>query len=101
MRGGFLIVTVAVLAVLGIASSWRSLPNIIRLNRMKTEEKRLRAGMEKERNRLRLEVYRLTNDSLYIESIARKEYGMVRKGEEVFNVPSTDSTGGKKPHGDR
>ena len=45
------------------------------------EEKALNDAI-KEKELLELEIEKLTEDSLYIEEIARKEYGMVKNGED-------------------
>jgi cell division protein FtsB len=95
-KGGLIIVFIAVVVLLGLVSTGRSLLKIYRLDKMKHEERMLRDGLSKQRDRLRLEVYRLSNDSLYIEGIARREYGMIKKGEEVFNISVPDTTNGKK-----
>jgi cell division protein FtsB len=49
--------------------------------------------LAKENLALYHEIERLKNDSAYIENIARKELGMVAKGEVVFKVPNPSSTG--------
>ena len=54
------------------------------------EEKALNDAI-KEKELLELEIEKLTEDSLYIEEIARKEYGMVKNGEEVFRITIPDS----------
>ena len=41
--------------------------------------------------RLKLERDRLLNDPAYIEEIARKEYGMFGKDEEIFQITLPDS----------
>ncbi len=95
-KGGIIILFIAVIAMLGLVSTGRSLLKIYRLDGMKREERSLRDDLSRQRDKLRLEVYRLSNDSLYIEGIARKEYGMIKKGEEVFNITAPDTTNGKK-----
>ena len=62
------------------------------LVRQHTEEQRLEQ-VRQEKERLEGEIERLQSDSLYIEEIARKEYGMVQDGEEVFRLTLPDSTG--------
>ena len=62
------------------------------LIRKHTEEQRLEQVRE-EKERLEAEIGRLEADSLYIEEIARREYGMVRDGEEAFRLTLPDSTG--------
>jgi cell division protein FtsB len=47
--------------------------------------------LEEENQKLREEVIRLQRDKRYIEEIARKELGMVKEGEIIyqFDTPST------------
>jgi cell division protein FtsB len=63
-------------------------------NALMVENERL----AKENLALYHEIDRLKNDSAYIENIARKELGMVAKGEVVFKVrnPSTRSVNPEK-----
>ncbi len=42
------------------------------------------AELEKENHDLQVEVDRLQNDTEYLEEIARKEYGLLRKNERVY-----------------
>jgi cell division protein FtsB len=95
-KGRYILAVIAVLVVFGLVNSGRSLVQIFRLSQMKTEEKKAGADLERKKTRLQLEIYRLMNDSLYIEEIARREYGMVKRGEEVFNSSPPDTTHGKK-----
>ena len=63
---------------------------------MKTEEKALNDDHQK-KEALMKEIERLNTDSTYIEEIARKEYGMIKKGEKVFHITLPDSANkGKK-----
>lgn len=88
------IVLIAALAVvlLGMINSGRSLLKILELTRMKKEEQRARDESILKRDSLQEEVYRLQNDSLYIEEIARREYGMLKEGEETWNITLPDTT---------
>lgn len=45
----------------------------------------------REKEQLETEIERLNDDPLYIEEIARREYGMIREGEEVFRLSLPDS----------
>ena len=49
--------------------------------------------VREEKELLEAEIGRLEADSLYIEEIARREYGMVREGEEAFRLTLPDSAG--------
>jgi cell division protein FtsB len=42
------------------------------------------AELEKENHDLQVEIDRLQNDPEYLEEIARKEYGLLRKNERVY-----------------
>jgi cell division protein FtsB len=75
-----------------MVNSGRSLVQILRLSKMKTEERKAGNELERKKTRLQLEIFRLTSDSLYIEEIARREYGMVKRGEEVFTISPPDTT---------
>ena len=59
------------------------------LTRIKEENQRT----EEENQRLREEVKRLQREKRYIEEIARKELGMVKEGEVIYQFESPD---GKK-----
>ena len=53
----------------------------------KNELKRLRSINENllaDNKQLEEEIYKLKNDPLFIESLARKNYSMVKKGETVY-----------------
>ena len=54
----------------------------------RTELERLQektVELEKENNDLQKEIDRLQNDPEYLEKVARKEYGLLRKNERVFD----------------
>ena len=85
-----------ILAALFVFSFGKGFVQIVRLLvRQHTEEQRLEQVRE-EKEQLEAEIERLEADSLYIEEIARKEYGMVRDGEEVFRLTLPDSTGSRE-----
>ena len=96
-------VIVSVIVIVGVYffyNSCRNITDIMRFVRMKhKEEKVLREALVK-KEALLLERKRLLNDSTYIEEIARREYGMIRKGEEIFKIslPDSEQTGGKDAH---
>ena len=70
--------------------------NIWRLVNMKRQEERLLKEALQKMERLKLERDRLLNDPEYIEEIARKEYGMFGKDEEIFQITLPDSGGNGK-----
>jgi len=41
--------------------------------------------LEKENSELQAKINRLQNDTEYLEEVARKEYGLLRKNERVFD----------------
>ena len=92
----YLFRTILVIAVLYAFFSFsRGMYRIWRLSRIQhTEERALKSSIE-EKKRLESEIERLKTDSLYIEEIAREEYGMKKEGEEVFQItlPDTASEG--------
>jgi len=60
---------------------------VLHLHRLRKELSRLQDDnrkIEVENRRLREEVRRLRNEKRYIEEIARKELGMVKEGEIIY-----------------
>ncbi|WP_457574185.1 FtsB family cell division protein [Desulfolithobacter sp.] len=48
------------------------------------------AALEEQNSRLRQEINRLQRDEDYLEELARKKYGLLKKNEEVFDFsPAT------------
>lgn len=47
--------------------------------------------LEKENHDLQAEIDRLQNDPEYLEEIARKEYGLLRKNERVYDFSNSSS----------
>ncbi|MHB9028633.1 MAG: FtsB family cell division protein [Candidatus Latescibacterota bacterium] len=89
--GRLLVVLIVALALFGVVNSGRSVLKIIQLTRMKNGEKKTRNEALLKREQLREEAARLTADSLYIEEIARREFGMIKPGEEVYNITPPDT----------
>ena len=88
-------IIIVVVACYVLFSFSKGMYKIWRLSRIThTEEKALKNALE-EKKQLESEIERLTTDSLYIEEIAREEYGMIKEGEEVFQItlPDTASEG--------
>jgi len=48
--------------------------------------------LEKENSALQEEINRLQNDSEYLEEVARREYGLLRKNERVFDFSKDNSS---------
>ena len=81
----------AVIVLYFLSNTGRNIADIVKLELLKRgEEKTLKKAMER-REALNLQRERLLNDSTYIEEIARKEYGMKKKGEEIFYITNSDS----------
>ena len=49
------------------------------------------AHLEAERDILNNMLWRLENDMGYVEKVAREEYGMSKKGERVYALPSAEA----------
>lgn len=96
--GRYLVVIVVVIVIFGFVNSGRSVLEILDLSRLRANEEQARDEALRKRDALRTEVTRLQSDSLYIEEIARRDYGMVKPGEEVFNITLPDSTGRTGKH---
>ena len=63
--------------------SYSSLKKHIKRNKtLKTKIQEL----ERENAEIRVEIYKLEEDPLYIEKLARKELGMMRPGETIYRM---------------
>ncbi len=71
--------------------------HLLRLKKELTRIKEVNTKMEGENRNLREEVRRLQHEKRYIEEIARKELGMVKEGEIIyqFDLPN-DKKGNSK-----
>ena len=49
------------------------------------------AHLQAERDSLKNMLWRLENDMGYVEKVAREEYGMSKKGERVYALPSAEA----------
>ena len=58
--------------------------NLLRIQKEAASIKEKNAKLEEENQKLREEVKRLQTDRRYIEEIARKELGMVKEGEIIY-----------------
>ncbi|MFC1539028.1 septum formation initiator family protein [Candidatus Latescibacterota bacterium] len=90
--------TVIFLIVLyGSLGFGKSLYKIRRLSLIKRSEERALKSAIEEKKQLEIEVERLKTDMLYIETIARERYGMLKEREEVLYITLPDiSLGGEK-----
>ena len=48
------------------------------------------AHLQAERDSLKNVLWRLENDMSYVEKVAREKYGMSKKGERVYALPSAE-----------
>lgn len=71
--------------------------HLLRLQKELVRIKEANAKMEEENRKLREEVKRLQYEKRYIEEIARKELGMVKEGEVIyqFEVPNSKKESSK------
>ena len=77
----------------------RGLLRIYHLNKEKQEVQKRLETLKGENLKLVREVDALKNDRRYLESIARRDFGMVRKNEIIYQFPprnKTDKENGKQ-----
>ena len=67
----------------------RGLLRIYHLSREKQEVQRRLETIKGENMKLVREVDALKNDKRYLESIARRDFGMVRKNEVIYQFPQS------------
>jgi cell division protein FtsL len=74
------------LLILGIVTFFgeKGIFNLLRIQKEVARIKEKNAKLEEENQKLREEVKRLQTDRRYIEEIARKELGMVKEGEIIY-----------------
>jgi cell division protein FtsB len=75
----------------------RGVLHLVRLQKELNRIKEVNAKVEEENRKLKEEVRRLQNEKRYIEEIARKELGMVKEGEIIyqFDIPTKEKEGSK------
>jgi len=85
--------------ILGILTFFgeKGIFHLLRLQKEVTRIKERNIKLEEENQKLREEVKRLQSDKRYIEETARKELGMVKEGEVIyqFDTPPTKKEGTK------
>ncbi len=74
------------LLILGIVTFFgeKGIFNLLRIQKEVARIKEKNTKLEEENQKLREEVKRLQTDRRYIEEIARKELGMVKEGEIIY-----------------
>ena len=80
------VMVVCVIGCYGIIKYGNDIVSIWRLSGMKNSEQEALDNAHVRKEMLKREIERLKTDSTYIEEIARKEYGMIKKGEQVFTI---------------
>ena len=70
--------------------------HLLRLQKEWVRIKEVNVKIEEENRKLREEVKRLQYEKRYIEEIARKELGMVKEGEVIYQFDSPDDKNKKR-----
>ncbi len=87
----FLILMISLFVALGLLTFFgeKGVLRLLRLQKELEEIKRRNQKIEEENQKLREEVKRLQSDKRYIEEIARKELGLVKEDEIIyqFDIP--------------
>ena len=65
----------------------RGLLRIYHLNQEKEEVQKRASALQLENDQLKREIEALKSDRRYLESIARKDFGLVRKNEIIYQFP--------------
>jgi cell division protein FtsB/cell division protein DivIC len=95
----FLLLILIPLLILGALTFFgeKGILHLIRLQKEAAKIKESNIKLEEENQKLREEVKRLQRDRRYIEEIARKELGLVKEGEIIyqFDTPSAGEGGAK------
>ena len=94
-----LLLILILLLILGIFTFFgeKGIFHLLRIQKEVARIKEKNAKLEEENQKLREEVKRLQTDRRYIEEIARRELGMVKEGEIIyqFDTPSKGKEGSK------
>jgi cell division protein FtsB len=97
-KKGFILLIIPIFLLFFFLTFWGD-KGIFHLIRLKNELSRIKENnlkIEAENQRLREEVRRLKYEKRYIEEIARKELGMIKDGEIIYQFDlSEDKKGGK------
>jgi len=65
----------------------RGLLRIYHLNQEKEDVQKRASALQLENDQLKREIEALKSDRRYLESIARKDFGLVRKNEIIYQFP--------------
>jgi cell division protein FtsB len=66
----------------------RGLLRIYHLNQEKEDVQKRASALQLENDQLKREIEALKSDRRYLESIARKDFGLVRKNEIIYQFPA-------------
>jgi cell division protein FtsB len=95
----FLVLVLGFLLILGILTFFgeNGIFHLLRLKRELVRIKEANQQMEMENTKLKEEVRRLKHEKSYLEEIARKELGMVKEDEILyqFEPPKAENEGAK------
>lgn len=86
----FLLLFLCLLLILGFFALFgdKGVLHLLRLRKELTRIKETNVKIEEENEKLKEEARRLQHEKRYIEEIARKELGMVKEGEIVYQFES-------------
>src|SRR5512147_67150 len=71
----------------------RGLLRIYHLKQEKQETQQRLEELKAENEKLKREIEALKTDRRYLESIARKDFGLVRPNETIYKFPGTEKSG--------
>jgi cell division protein FtsB len=77
----------------------RGLLRIYHMNREKEETLKRLEELKSENEKLKREIEALKSDRRYLESIARRDFGLVRQNEIIYQFPSTERPAPAARHG--
>jgi cell division protein FtsB len=75
----------------------RGLLRIYHMNQEQQETKKRLEELKAENEKLKREIEALKTDRRYLESIARKDFGLVRQNETIYQFPAPEKTGIRTP----
>jgi cell division protein FtsL len=92
----FVLISLLILGILTFFGE-KGILHLLRLQKELVRIKEKNIKLEGENQKLKEEVKRLQTDKRYMEEIARKELGMVKEGDIIyqFDTPSTGKGGSK------
>jgi cell division protein FtsB len=99
-KKSLLLLFLSLLLILGFLTFFgnKGILHLLRLQKELARIKEMNVKMEEENRKLREEVRRLQYEKRYIEEIARKELGLVKEGEIIYQF---DSPGDKSKSGNK